>query len=876
MATDERFRLCGGTFLTLLLQARKQRTAARKNSSGERDGLSDGEVFAGLLRVVQPNFETPAGRSFVTYTSSYKACRLSSNEYLPFDKSSIIEKFNSALLDNYSSVLKRMCEFTSCYLDEQNKGEWLICAILEIISKDDEINDEPFYIDRYGKRYSKEKIMEADSVEFQPFLLGVWNFIVNYRFDNSVGADTYERWHQKGTTRSRPKFISQIGMNWRRDIEVVYLSLNAIDEEEEEQDPYVVPSNKEALLLPGGIAPELTGEAPWILIPKGILPAVTDFSEYLDNAYDKYSHVKTLLYSDAPRDFYDFYVCNDISQKIYTKKSSYKIKRIKDVSVKKLKDCSNFILISGTGGLGKSMMMRHLLLDAADNFDDLNKVPIFIPLKDYDSTYRGIVEYIYEKYESLGGKGNMKEFSELLEVGKCLLLFDGLDEIRSDFRKTFELQLDLFADKYTDNMFIISSRPTGPFVSLNRFTVLELCPFSKEQALMLIDKLDFRPDEPTIKKRFREELEFSLYYTHMEFTQNPLLLTIMLMTYEQFAEIPSKMHIFYREAYVALSQKHDASKGAYKRVLKTGLTADRFAEYFAEFCARSYRDERFEFTEVQFEKYFNELRERQKGLEEVTASDFRDDLVGNMCLMFYESGKYHFTHRSFQEYFCALYFSKQKDRTLGHIGDFFENKKSRHYTDKTFNMLYDMIPEKIEEYIFEPFLTSLFRECDEQEGYWTFLQRMYPVLYYEDGETSGYSINEPDSFLYDFIAHNVLACHTFGNEDLPQDERFVVNEWVYLDEAFEDPDYDTNELIELKEVPWEYKREYGDPEIVGTNYEIQISNLLNDPESFDDVVSLLENDEFPLKAEFVKVREYMQKLIDEKETVGDDLFDMFL
>ena len=115
------------------------------------------------------------------------------------------------------------------------------------------------------------------------------------------------------------------------------------------------------------------------------------------------------------------------------------------------------------------MMMRHLLLDAADNFDDLNKVPIFIPLKDYDSTYRGIVEYIYEKYESLGGKGNMKEFSELLEVGKCLLLFDGLDEIRSDFRKTFELQLDLFADKYTDNMFIISSRPTGPFVSLNRF-----------------------------------------------------------------------------------------------------------------------------------------------------------------------------------------------------------------------------------------------------------------------------------------------------------------------------------------------------------------------------------------------------------------------
>ena len=128
----------------------------------------------------------------------------------------------------------------------------------------------------------------------------------------------------------------------------------------------------------------------------------------------------------------------------------------------------------------------------------------------------------------------------------------------------------------------------------------------------MIDNLDFRPDEPVIKEKFRAELQNTLFVTHREFTQNPLLLTIMLMTYEQFAEIPSKMHIFYREAYAALSQKHDASKGAYKRVLKTGLTADRFADYFAEFCARSYRDEKFEFTEVEFDKYFTSLNELDK------------------------------------------------------------------------------------------------------------------------------------------------------------------------------------------------------------------------------------------------------------------------
>lgn len=88
--------------------------------------------------------------------------------------------------------------------------------------------------------------------------------------------------------------------------------------------------------------------------------------------------------------------------------------------------------------------------------------------------------------------------------------------------------------------------------------------------------------------------------------------------------------------------------------------------------------------------------------KQITAKAFRDDLCDNLCLMYFESGKYHFTHRSFQEYFCALFFSKQKDRTLEGIGDFFDNLRSRNYGDKTFSMLYDMIPGKIDEYVFIP------------------------------------------------------------------------------------------------------------------------------------------------------------------------------
>jgi len=881
MVFFDNYTLCGGTFFVLLLHARKQRTAARKNLMRNQDGLSDSDLFEALIRVAFPSYVSPAGRSIKTYTSNYKSCKLSTNEYLPFNNLELVNNFDNEVKNNYVCVLKRMCEFTASFIDEKNMGNWLVRAILETISCDISITNELFYVDGGNQTIDKSHLLALQEVALQPFLLGIWHFILTQRKDNKIGADTFEKWHRPAcSARGKRDFASDIGKCWKDDICVNLVSMNSFFEGENQDKVvnYDIPEDMDALLLENGIAPELTVNAPWNLAPKGILPSQNDIGEYegyLSNAYSKYSQTKTLLYNDTPRDFYSFYICNDVSQKIFIKKYTYRTNTIHNATAETLKRCSNFILISGTGGLGKSMMMRHLLLDAINHYDETKKIPIFIPLKDYNDTYDSLLEYTYEKFESLGGTDSIITFSDMLIGGKCLLLFDGLDEIKSDFRKNFEHDLDLFTDKYTNNMFVISSRPTGSFVSLHRFTVLDLCPFSKEQALALIDKLEFRPDEPAIKSNFRKELDTNLFITHREFTQNPLLLTIMLMTYEQFAEIPSKMHIFYREAYTALSQKHDASKGAYKRVLKTGLTADQFSDFFAEFCARSYRDEKFEFTDVLFDKYFNLLHERTKAHFEISASDFRDDLVENMCLMYYENNKYHFTHRSFQEYFCALYFSRQKDKTLQHIGDFFENKKSRNFTDKTFDMLYDMIPEKIEEYIFEPFLTSLFKECDAEDGYWTFLQRMYPVLSYEDGETNYCSLNTPESFLYDSIINICKLRGYLRNDDLPFDKRFVTNEWVYLDEEYEDTDIETGSLIDIEEVPLEYEEIYGIPEIVGRNYEIHIDDILQKPDVNQKLLALLDDDDFPLKYEYLNVRGYMQKLIERQKIMGDDLFDLF-
>ena len=293
--------------------------------------------------------------------------------------------------------------------------------------------------------------------------------------------------------------------------------------------------------------------------------------QYMSKLELKYSKKKPLLYSQQPKPFYDFYVCNDVTRRLPTSKAILHHNRHVDTlaspTVIDIAKWTKYAILTGTGGIGKSMMLRHFLLDAIMHYDKYALIPIFITLKDFDIPTVSVLDLVISTIDKFGTKLEHEKIKKLLESGKCVILLDGLDEISTRLASTFEKGLDEFVDCYPLNQYIISSRPYKSFISYDRFSVLSVEPFSKEQAIELIDRLEFRTDEPEIKAKFRSELDKTLYKTHREFTENPLLLTIMLMTFEQFAEVPSKMHIFYREAFIALSKNLDASKGAYKRNL---------------------------------------------------------------------------------------------------------------------------------------------------------------------------------------------------------------------------------------------------------------------------------------------------------------------
>lgn len=393
-----------------------------------------------------------------------------------------------------------------------------------------------------------------------------------------------------------------------------------------------------------------------------------------------------------------------------------------------------------------------------------------------------------------------------------------------------------------------------------------------------------------------QALDSKLYYSHYQFASNPLLLTIMLMTYSSFGEVPAKMHVFYSKAYETMARLHDASKGSFKRPLHTNLTPEEFAKLFAEFCARTYRDEMLEFDERSFTAYMSKvLRGTFAESKGITPHDFLLDLTDNLCIMYREGSTYYFIHRSFQEYFTAVHFSSEYDAKLTRIGNFFEGMKNRNYTDKTFDMMYDMIPDKIERFIFLPFLEKLINTYSNkgEDEYWEFLENQYPYINYEEGEIGDTYLLSPQSFLYKTIVRFKGLDYSYQVDsvewpsqiyDLPTQNWVRVYSEFTEDEAFlnyPDPTnideslLDDTMLIPEEQLPYQYDRYFGTPDNTGLMIEIEIYELRRYAYKYREIRKCMEDPEFPLMLEYQEVKEYYKKLKErtEKEDASDDLFD---
>jgi hypothetical protein len=220
----------------------------------------------------------------------------------------------------------------------------------------------------------------------------------------------------------------------------------------------------------------------------------------------------------------------------------------------------------------------------------------------------------------------------------------------------------------------------------------------KEQVLELLRKLDYDMD---VKKKFISEIKKHLFERHKSFLSNPLLATMMLLTFEQFAQIPDKMHVFYEQAFDTLYLKHDALKASYKRQTYTNLSIDDFKRLFSTFCLITYFEQAFSFDETLIREYLKRSVEISKiGVE---VDSLLRDLLESVCLIQRDGIYYNFSHRSFQEYFCAYFISRSSDSEAYRAAE----KLAHRVEDNVLAMLKDINQDLLEEHWILPRLDNI-------------------------------------------------------------------------------------------------------------------------------------------------------------------------
>jgi hypothetical protein len=200
---------------------------------------------------------------------------------------------------------------------------------------------------------------------------------------------------------------------------------------------------------------------------------------------------------------------------------------------------------------------------------------------------------------------------------------------------------------------VVSSRPDpNTFSGWHFFNEIGVVPLTKEKCLRLIHKLKY---DTSVKKELSTAVEQRLFRTHESFLSNPLLATLMLMTYEQFGSIDERMHVFFAQVFDTLYTKHDAFKVGYRREMYSPLNSDDFRAILSAFCVQTYLSSELTFSNDRA----LHLIDRAKTIAAIPApfdsAALLKDLTSSTCLLLQDGLDYSFAHRSLQEYFTASF-----------------------------------------------------------------------------------------------------------------------------------------------------------------------------------------------------------------------------
>ena len=626
------------------------------------------------------------------------------------------------------------------------------------------------------------------------------------------------------------------------------------------------------------------GKAPDIVSIKE-LPEPTQFSiEELSSYYTPYwtavsnrlSKVKTVIH-DESLSFQEIYANPSLTDRLLLDDMDMPFPDytpiIPEPDLKTIREYSIHTVVQATGGMGKSMLMRHLMFNGIETFQCSGKIVVFAWLMDYDHSNYEISDFLFDEIHSYYENYDREAFNRELNNNSFIILFDGLDEIKTTYRSQFLSRLHKFSSVHSEMQIIMTSRPFESDLELGDYSELTICPLSIEKAKEVVHKISFTDE--SIKEDFISALDNSLFIEYRIFAINPLLLNFMLLTFRERGRIPKQKAKFYEEVYFVLAYRHDKFKTNFKRTLRSGLTPERFREIFSAFCANSYMAEMRSFSYVELYNYFQEIisglpKEEERSLN---PDSLIYDAMSGVCMLYREGENYYFVHNSFQEYFTAVSLERQNNDDLKDCLE--ELYIDGHFRpgDMSLPFMYEIMRDRIVELLLYPYLKDVFRACNQSMNelgvvdlYLAFLFCLNVDLNY----TIGY-VNDSFSYSFDPPPVMLFILETVGRVGDLDDNRpilyykdFVVHyQYTVVDDTGAFHVLDFEEGQEGFDPPDESMIE--DWSIIDSyafDMRVAVSRLLfsKNKEKYIQIINYIESEDCFLKRQFLAVEKFFHSL----------------
>ena len=717
MSWKNDWKLDGSLLFNLVLRLKNDKLPSAEGF-GKREKVTNPEILEGMASIFFPNFpRVDKTQTMRANSVGYKNGEISHSKWLFFEKSSFRSQADQLIKLDYKIALNRTISFChEFFIDQPAEMEQITLFLLECIWQDGSISeDEDLYISRDGAPVKKRLIPNLEEASFQSVLLGCWHYCICHPVKNEIR-----------------EMLEIIG-----DTKICLNDLFTFEKREVKPIPVAIMEWKDELVLAQEKADGENNERRF----------KNCFRPYLARLKEKYSTLTTLLFREKVG-FYDVYEPNTLCHKSLTtpriedfddvfiveskgnNPSEIPLVRIKKPDSKVLRSLlCNHMIIKGVPGIGKSMLAKHILLDAIKEFETEKVAPVFLELKDLDEDVTDFEEFVFDYILRFDDpKDSYISRTDIVDAaarGRIFFIFDGLDEMKKSKRQSFVKWLERFMTKFNDCTVIITSRPDleGDFREYHSFSHLTVMPFTKEQAISYVKRINYEP-ETDVSERFLALLNNSLFDTHREYAQNPLLLSILLLTFENFGDVPTRMPAFYQEAYDSLLKKHDISKGLLNREMFTGISRSEFTDLFEKFCELSYRAEVYHFNYGMFSRLLAQAKQSLGIGREANARDFLRDLVEHVGIVYQEGLSYHFVHRSFQEYFCATSLVNYSGEDITAISNQLEQIENRN-GGLSLSLFCDLQPQLAEEFVFLPFLKGKISNQGQLVTFEAFLDEMF-------------------------------------------------------------------------------------------------------------------------------------------------------